>query len=237
MKTLFSFTTRPESCSYLPAETSRQHYDIVSELTPEEYQQRLQSGWRRFGYSLFRPECPACRACQSIRVDVKQFEPDRSQQRAMKANRDLVISRGAPNVSEERIDLYDRFHEYRAETVGWRNHGRGDESNYIETFVANPFAVEEWQYRLEGKLVGVGYVDVVPDGLSAIYFFYDPDHHKRSLGTFNALSVIHSARQRTMPFTYLGYFVEGCRSLEYKARFRPNEVYDGVARVWKAFRS
>lgn len=237
MKTLFSFTTRPASCSYLPAETSQMHYDIVGELSHEEYQARLQAGWRRFGYSLFRPDCETCRKCQSIRVDAKQFEPDRSQQRAIKANRDIQIIRGEPDVSDERIDLYDRFHEYRAETVGWRNHGKGDASNYFEMFVANPFAVEEWQYRLEGKLVGVGYVDVVPDGLSAIYFFYDPEFRNRSLGTFNALSVIQSTRQREMPFTYLGYFVEGCRSLEYKARFRPNEVYDGVAGVWKVFRS
>ena len=237
MKTLLTFTTRPEPCSYLQAETSQLKYDIVGDLTHDEYMARLQAGWRRFGFSLFRPECPACKACQSIRVDVERFEPDRSQHRAMKANRDVQIIRGEPDVSEERIDLYDRFHDYRVDTVGWRNHGIGDASNYIEMFVANPFAVEEWQYRLEGKLVGVGYVDVVPNGLSAIYFIYDPEFRNRSLGTFNALSVIQSTRQRQKPFAYLGYYVEGCRSLEYKARFRPNEVYDGVSRVWRPFKS
>jgi arginine-tRNA-protein transferase len=82
----------------------------------------------------------------------------------------------------------------------------------------------------------VGYVDVVPEGLSAIYFFYDPDERERSLGTYNVIAILREAAARKIPYVYLGYYVEGCRSLEYKARFRPNEVIHPDGR-WRLFRS
>jgi len=88
----------------------------------------------------------------------------------------------------------------------------------------NPFPTEEWSYWVDSKLVGVGYVDALPEGLSAIYYFHEPAEHSRSLGTFNVLKIIEAARQRGLPHVYLGYYVEGCRSLQYKARFRPNEI-------------
>ncbi len=85
-------------------------------------------------------------------------------------------------------------------------------------------------------MIGVGYVDALAEGLSAIYFFYDPDERDRSLGTYNVLSLIRGAAKRNLPHVYLGYYVEGCRSLEYKARFRPNEVL-GESGEWRAFLS
>ena len=99
-------------------------------------------------------------------------------------------------------------------------------------FVRNPFPTEEWNYRIGGRLVGVGYVDVLSQGLSAIYFFHDPQEHKRSLGTVNILHIIEAARQRGLPHVYLGYYVKGCRSLEYKTRFRPHELF--VNDAWEA---
>jgi arginine-tRNA-protein transferase len=83
-------------------------------------------------------------------------------------------------------------------------------------------------------LIGVGYVDALPGGLSAIYFYYDPGERHRSLGTYNVLSILASARARNLPHVYLGYYVAGCRSLEYKARFRPNEVLTGGG-TWARF--
>ncbi len=99
----------------------------------------------------------------------------------------------------------------------------------------NPFVTQEWCYYLGEKLVGVGYVDRVPEGLSAIYFFHDPEERQRSLGTFNVLSAVRQAAAWELPHVYLGYYVEGCRSLEYKARFRPNEVI-GAGGEWEPFR-
>ena len=211
------------------------HYEIVGELTPAENQERLLHGWRRFGHSLFRPECETCRACQSIRVPVSTFKPDRSQKRAWAANESEVrLEIGTPAVTREKLKLYDRFHAYQAENKGWPEHGPKDADGYIESFVENPFATEEWCYYLGERLIGVGYVDRLPAGLSAIYFFYEPDERDRSLGTFNVLATIRNARLSRLPHVYLGYYVEGCRSLEYKGRFRPNEVLN-PAGEWVPF--
>lgn len=230
MTPLYTFDTPPGPCSYLPGRVASMRYEYVRTLTPEQYQGRLLAGWRRFGHSLFRPVCPSCRACQSLRVPVATFQPDRSQRRAVAANADLELMIGEPAVTDEKLDLYDAFHAAQADRVGWTDHGPKDPAEYAESFTENPLPVEEWCYRLNGRLVGVGYVDVVPAGLSAIYFFHDPDEHKRSLGTFNVLSILRSAAARGMPHVYLGYYVEGYRSLAYKARFRPNEVVNAEGR-------
>jgi leucyl-tRNA---protein transferase len=211
-------------------------YEIVLQASPEDYQQRLVTGWRKFGRAMFRPVCKRCQACQSIRVPTDTFRPDRSQRRAWKVNADVELVIGEPSVTEEKLALYDAFHEYQSATVGWSEHGPKNPAEYHQSFVDNLFPTEEWQYRVEGRLIGVGYVDVVPAGLSAIYFFYDPAERDRSLGTYNVLRVIDSAARRGLPHVYLGYFVEGCRSLEYKARFQPNEVL-GPDGAWQSFRT
>ncbi|HEY1191257.1 MAG TPA: arginyltransferase [Gemmata sp.] len=235
MESLFVFTSAPARCSYLPDRHSALTYEIVGRLTVEEYQERLKAGWRRFGFSLFRPTCPACTACQSMRVPVAAFRPDRSQRRCRAANEAQVrLEIGMPEVTDEKLDLYDRFHTFQAEHVGWSAHGSKSAADYAESFVDNPFVTQEWCYYLGEKLVGVGYVDRFPEGLSLIYFFHDPDARERSLGTFNVLSALRVAAEEELPHVYLGYFVEGCRSLEYKGRFRPNEVLAAGDR-WQPF--
>ncbi|MBP3960982.1 arginyltransferase [Gemmata sp. G18] len=236
MESLFVFTSAPSTCSYLPDQQWALTYEMVARITPTEYQERLKTGWRRFGFSLFKPTCPACTACQPLRVPVASFKPDRSQRRCLAANDgDVKLVIGLPEVTDEKLDLYDRFHSYQHEHIGWSDHGPKNASDYAESFVDNPFVTQEWCYYLGEKLVGVGFVDNFPEGLSAIYFFHDPAERHRSLGTFNVLSIIRTAVQWNLPHVYLGYFVEGCRSLEYKARFRPNEAL-GAGGEWKAFR-
>lgn len=237
MQSLFTFTTDPGPCEYLPDRQWSLNYEVVGELTPSEYEARLKEGWRRFGYSLFRPVCSSCRMCQSIRVRVAAFRPDRSQRRTWAANEGQVELRiGEPRATRDKLDLYDRFHLFQHGHKGWPIHEHTTASDYIESFVDHPFLTEEWCYFRDGRLIGVGYVDALPAGLSAIYFFYDPAEREHSPGTFNVLSILREGAARNLPHVYLGYYVEGCRSLEYKARFRPNEVLDGTGE-WRSFRS
>lgn len=235
MHSLFTFTAPPSSCGYLPDRIWRLEYEITGELAPEEYQQRLAEGWRRFGFALFHPKCPSCRACQSLRVPVERFRPNRSQRRAWSANRDVRVVIGEPSVTDEKLDLYDRFHAFQSDQKGWPEHGPKEEASYAESFVDNPFPTQEWRYYLGDRLLGVGYVDYLPAAMSAIYFFYDPSERQRSPGTFNVLSVLAEAARLGIPHLYLGYFVEGCRSLEYKGAFRPNEVMTPSG-AWREFR-
>jgi arginine-tRNA-protein transferase len=236
MISLFEFTTPAHSCSYLPEQIARMHYEIVGQMSPLEYRRRLEAGWRRFGTSLFVPRCPQCNACQSIRVDVKRFKPNRSQRRAWNANADVELRVSEPSVSPEKLDLYDRFHEFQVGNKGWPEHAPKEENSYVESFVENPVPTLELSYHLGSRLLGAGYVDSLPGAMSAIYFFYEPSERYRSLGTFNVLSILDLARRLGLPYVYLGYFVEGCRSLEYKANFAPNQVV-GPDGHWRDFRS
>lgn len=235
MESLCRFVAPPTSCGYLPEEQWQLEYEVVLELRPQEYMQRMVEGWRRFGDTLFRPRCARCSACRSIRVLVDQFKPDRSQRRAWKANcEDLRVQVGLPSVTRAKLNLYDRYHAFQADLKGWPQHPAKDPASYRGSFVDNPFPVQEWCYFLGSRLIGVGYVDDLPGGLSAIYFFYDPEERHRSLGTFNVLSILEHARQRRIPHVYLGYYVAGCRSMEYKTRFLPNQLL-GTDGVWRDF--
>jgi arginine-tRNA-protein transferase len=141
-----------------------------------------------------------------------------------KTNEGVVSLRvGAPRVSTSRLELYRRFHQDRARSRGWGEREE-DPISYHESFVSNPFPTEEWSFHLGGALVGLGVVDSLTVGLSAIYFVHDPDHSRRGLGTWNILCLIEEARRRGLPHVYLGYWVAGCLSLAYKANFRPYEL-------------
>jgi leucyl-tRNA---protein transferase len=236
MESLLHYVAPPSRCGYLADQVWSLEYEMVLTLTPAEYMDRLRLGWRRFGTMMFRPQCPRCRQCQSLRVPVDRFRPNRSQQRARRANEgDVELRIGPPAVSRAKLDLYDRFHAFQSDQKGWPEHPAKDEFSYRDSFVNNPFRTEEWCYYLAGKLVGVGYVDALPAGLSAIYFFYEPDERRRSLGTWNVLNVIAEGARRGLPFVYLGYFVPGCSSLAYKGNFAPNEILGEDGR-WRNFK-
>jgi len=236
MESLIRYLSPPSRCGYLPDRNWSLEYEVVLTLSPAEYMERLKAGWRHFGSMMFRPQCPTCRQCQSLRVLVDQFRPNRSQRRSDKINQGQVELRiGEPSVSRAKLELYDRFHAFQSAFKGWPEHPAKDEDTYCDSFVHNPFPIEEWCYYVKDRLIGVGYVDVLPGGLSAIYFYYDPNERQRSLGTWNVLNVIRRAAERGLPFVYLGYFVPQCQSLEYKANFVPNQIL-GPDGKWRGFR-
>jgi arginine-tRNA-protein transferase len=225
MKSVFRFRAPPTPCGYLPDQIWRLEYERVVAVTPAEYMERMLHGWRRFGHVLFHPRCPACSACRSLRVVAGRFRPDRSQRRCRKLNAGAIrLHIGAPGVTQAKLDLYDRYHAFQAETKGWPEHAPKDADDYYASFVDNPFPTQEWCYYLGDRLVGVGYVDDLPGGLSAIYFFHDPDERHRGLGTWNVLSVLEHAAARGIPYVYLGYYIAGCASMAYKVRFVPNQL-------------
>jgi arginine-tRNA-protein transferase len=225
MESLIHYLADPTPCGYLPDQLWQLEYVHVASMSSEEYMKLLLRGWRRFGRVLFRPRCRACTACQSLRVLTKEFRPNRSQRRVRRTNEGAVaLEIGEPKVTRVKLNLYDRYHAYQAASKGWPEHPAKDADEYASSFVDHPFPVEEWCYTIGGKLIGVGYVDVLPQGLSAIYFFYDPEERKRSLGIWNVLRVIEEGVRRGLPHAYLGYYIAGCRSMTYKICFGPNQI-------------
>lgn len=227
--------TDSRKCGYLEGDSDCLDYRWLQGYGPRAYCDLMLQGWRRFGQTAFRPRCPGCNATRSLRVDVRRFEPNRSQRRTFRANQDDVRLRiGVPQVDAERLVLYQSYHDRQTEAKGWPIHDE-DEDAYSWWFLENPFPTQEWRYVIDGRLVGIGYVDELPAGLSAIYFFYDPELRKRGLGTWNILNLIERARTLGLPHVYLGYYVPDHHSLHYKALFQPNEVLETDGK-WHPFR-
>jgi arginine-tRNA-protein transferase len=236
MDSAFHFVTEPDECSYLPDRVRSMEHDIFRSLSAAEYLKLMQQGWRRFGRMVFRPQCPHCHACQSLRVAVQRFRPNRSQRRVRQMNEGVVrLQIGRPAVTEAKVELHRRYHAFQADFKGWPLHEPETEEAYRHSFVENPFPTREYCYYFGDELIAVGYVDDLPGALSAIYCFYAPEHRSRSPGTWNVLCILEQAARRAIPYAYLGYYVAGCRSMEYKAKFVPNEVLGGDGQ-WRPFR-
>ncbi len=233
MEIVLRYTESASPCGYLPEEQWRMEYVQVAQLSPREYGALLLGGWRRFGHLLFRPRCRSCEACQSLRVDPLTFRPDRGQRRVRRVCEGRVrLDIGPPTDTQEAFSLYRRFHDFQTVHRAWPLSGT-DRDDFAEGFLRNPVPTEQWSYRLEDRLVGVGFVDALPDvGLSAIYFVHDPAQRALSLGTWNILCLLDETRRRGLPHLYLGYYVAGCPSLAYKARFRPHQIR-GRDGIWR----
>lgn len=221
-------------CSYLPGRTARMRYRLMPDCPPATYEKLVSRGWRRFGATLFRPACRGCEECLSLRLDVEEFEPSRSQRRTLRKNEDLTIVLRQASISREHLDLYDRYHADMTERRGWEEKFL-DAEGYHSTFVAGgeSFA-HELLYFHEERLLGVALVDILPSSLSAVYCYYDPDERQRGIGVFSVLAQVELARQHGIPHVYLGYWIEGNRSMAYKSRYRPHQILSGRPRLEEA---
>lgn len=217
----------PRPCSYLPAQSASLDVQFMVDVTPEELGDLLARGWRRFGPSYFRPACPACSACVPTRIPTNSFVPSRSQRRARNQASNLRRIVGSPVVDRERLDLYARWHGNRERHRAWDAAPLEAEGYAMEFAFPHPSVREVAFRRADDRLVGLGIVDEVPDALSAVYFFWDPEHAPPSLGTAHVVSLIESAAASGLRYVYLGYLVADCPSLAYKARYQPSEALTG----------
>lgn len=221
---LSRFQLEPSSCSYLPAEQSSLEYRILAHISESAFQKLLERGWRRHGWHFFRPACPVCRKCRSLRVDVHRFRATKSQRRAMNKNRDIRLEVGPAGVTDEHVQLYNAWHADMHVRSGWRD-DRITPETYKEVFLSGDWSfAKEFRYYRSDTLVGVGLVDELPDALSSVYFYHDPDWRPQSPGTFTLQKEIEYAQQMGRRYVYLGYWIAECQSMAYKGRFGPNEV-------------
>ena len=211
-------------CSYLPGQTSQMQYRIAMSLAPERYEQLLERGWRRFGRTLFRPICAACNECQSLRVDIPAFRPSKSQRRSRNRNADVDLIIASPSVRSEYLELYNVYHRDMHDRRGWP-YREITEDQYFESFVDGDFSfAREFQYRLNGRLVGLGLVDLTPRFMSSIYFIHAPDLRNRALGTMSVLRELEVGQDSGRRWHYMGYFIRDCGSMNYKNRYLPHQL-------------
>jgi len=202
---------------------------VQVDVSPAELESMLERGWRRFGPVYFRPACADCDACVTLRIPAATFRPSKSQRRARKNASHLVRRVGRPMVDDERLALYTRWHAHREQSRGWEE-SPVDAERYAFDFAFEHPCVREVSFRdpqQDGRLVGLGIVDDTGASLSAVYFFWDPELARSSLGTAHIVMLVEEAQARGLSHVYLGYRVEGCASLEYKGRFGPHELLDG----------
>jgi arginine-tRNA-protein transferase len=221
----------PHPCSYL---SGRQSVLRVAILPPpvgvDIYSELVRRGFRRGGDFIYRPACKDCHACIPVRVPVARFAPNRSQRRCLKANQALAACERPLGFYEEHYRLYQHYQAKRHPGNGMEGDDRRQYAQFLLQSQVDSRLVE---FRDAGRLRMVSLIDVLDDGLSSVYTFFDPEHPAASLGlgTFNVLWQIRQCLANELPYLYLGYLIRECRKMSYKARFRPIEGF--VDEVWQ----
>jgi leucyl-tRNA---protein transferase len=226
------YLTAPSPCPYLVGKEERKVFThLVGDRASELNDLITHGGFRRSQSIAYRPACETCRACVSVRVIVEDFQPSRGMRRVLERNSDVV---GEMRVSVPTSEQYSVFRGYLDSRH--RDGGMADmtvldyammvEDSHVDTRIIE-YRGQDGETRASGHgtgpLLGVALTDLLSDGLSMVYSFFDPDVHARSLGTFMILDHIARARRQGLPYVYLGYWIEGFKKMDYKARYLPQQ--------------
>ncbi|MEH3035864.1 MAG: arginyltransferase [Sphingomonas adhaesiva] len=223
------FVTSPQPCPYLPGRQERKVFTELSGPDATELNDALgRIGFRRSQSVAYRPSCAGCAACVSVRVIASQFQPNATQRKLMRRHADLDVSACRPWATDEQYQLLRRYLAARHPGGGMVGMDEMDYADMVEQSPVNSVIVE---YRepgtggMPGRLVGCCLTDRQADGLSMIYSFFDTDQDVRpGLGNFIILDHIARAREASLPYVYLGYWVKGSARMAYKTRYRPIEM-------------
>ena len=228
------YVTAPQPCPYLADRMERKLFTALQGDAAEQLNNSLsKQGFRRSQNVLYRPSCADCAACLSARIKVADFAPSKSQKRVLKRNTDLTRSASSPWATEAQYALFRDYLDSRHATGGMADMDLFEFAAMVEETPIRTRLIEYRSAHAEATIVNdpyeglraVSLTDVLDDGLSMVYSFFDPEMMKSSVGTYLILDHIQIARELELPYVYLGYWVPGSDKMGYKANFKGVEIY------------
>jgi leucyl-tRNA---protein transferase len=209
------------ACSYLPFREASQDSWLSWRLAPDAYKALMDRGLRRSGYLIYDNVCAHCKLCVPMRVPTDRFKPSKSQRRVLRRNAGIQSVVQEPRLTIEKHELYCRYLDSQ--------HQGSAQSSELESMreflYSSCVATVEVEYRTDdGRLVGVSICDVGRNYMSSVYHFFDPAESRRSIGVYSILNEINLCRDKGIPHYYLGYWIKGCATMDYKAQYRPHEL-------------
>ncbi len=220
------YLTAPSPCPYLPGQEERKVFThLVGDRAAELNDLLTHGGFRRSQSIAYRPACENCRACVSVRVLVDDFRPTRSMRRISERNKDIDAQMRTAIPTSEQYSVFRSYLDARHRDGGMADMTVLDYAMMVEDSHVDTKVIE-YRHRSgegPGELLAVALTDVLTDGLSMVYSFFDSQESMRSLGTFMILEHIARAKQMGLLYVYLGYWVQGSRKMDYKGRFLPQQ--------------
>lgn len=223
MKTIPLVLTYKHECNYLDDEIAQSAFVHPSiQIDNSLYSELIELGFRRSGNDVYKPRCPACKACIPAKIPVKSFAPNRQQKRCLKKHSQTRVITKPAHFEQTHYDLYLRYQNRRHQGGIMAQTSPND---YI-TFLSSDWSQTQFvEFLIDNRLAGVAIIDLLDNGISAVYTFFEPDLADYSLGTYAVLWQIEQAKKLLKDFIYLGFWIENCRKMAYKNQFQPLQLF------------